>query len=228
MRTVRLEMIGRFGNNMFQFAHAKSVAEKNGLELHVEPWVGEKIFTLDGYDQKRPDGKEDIVLKGYFQNQESINYTRADCLRWFQLRPEIKAALDLEHFWNQQLPIAHIRRGDYAGYGYPLVGLTAVVEAMREHGFDGPFDWVSDSIPSAWAGDLDFLPDFYRMMSAKVLFRGNSSFSYWAAVVGSARVFSPVINGLAGGVEHDNVRFVPGNWPALAELPGITDLHLPE
>jgi hypothetical protein len=63
-----------------------------------------------------------------------------------------------------------------------------------------------------------------------VLFRGNSSMSWWAHAASpvAQRVFSPVITGLAGGVEHDNVPYIEGNSARLAELPGITDLHLRE
>ena len=43
----------------------------------------------------------------------------------------------------------------------------------------------------------------------------------------SQRVFAPVIDGLAGGVEHD-CRFVPGNWPKFANLDACMDLHVKE
>lgn len=230
-------MIGRFGNNMFQFAHAKAFAEKNELELRMDPWVGEKVFTLGGYKPVRPNGSENFVLRGYFQNQESLNYTRADCRRWFKIRDELLPSLVNFSAYCEH---AHLRRGDYAGYGYPVISRKAVDAAQLEHQYQdefrknyrGPqYAVVSDEQPlksPLFVGEMAFLPDFYRLMRAPLLYRGNSSFSYWAAVLGHGKVFSPIIKGLVGGVEHDNVPFVPGNWPALADLQGITDLHLPE
>ena len=229
--TVRLSMIGGLGNRMFQWAHAKAFCEQNGHELRCEPWVGERIFTLDGYVPIRPDGTEQIQLFGYFQSQADLIYSRADCRRWFNTRPEIERRLYHNHGisnWSA----AHFRRGDYAGAGYPLISRKAVEAAMIAHGIDGPCIPVSDETPTGdpdFTGDLSMLPDFYRLMRAPVLFRANSTFSWWAATLSHARVFSPVITGLAGGVEHDDVPYVEGNWPKCADgMSFVTDLHLRE
>lgn len=125
----------------------------------------------------------------------------------------------------------HYRRGDYASAGYPLVGRASVTAAMRKFGITESARVVSDEdvrTDQAFPGELSFVPDFITLMRAPVLFRANSSFSYWAAVLGHGRVFSPVITGLAGGVEHDNVPFIEGNSARLAGLPFVTELHLRE
>ena len=242
MKTIRLTNLGRFGNQLFRYAHARALAEQNGYALKTEPWVGEKIFTLDSPPNiiyYRPDGTEDLVIDGYCQNQQSLIYSRADCRRWFKLRPEVESRL---HYCYSWWPHAHFRRGDYVGSdGYPLISRKAVDAAVAEHLFPGElrrsmnpgreYIAVSDDTPtldSDFTGDLSFLPDFYRLMRAPVLFRANSSFSWWAATLSHGRVFSPVITGLAGGVEHDNVPYVPGNHPRLCELDFVTDLHLKE
>ena len=72
---------------------------------------------------------------------------------------------------------------------------------------------------------MPFLPDFYRMLYATVLFRGNSSFSWLAALLSTGAIFSPVVKGLKGGMEHD-VAYVPGNWPALSDLACGSDMHV--
>lgn len=231
MSAIAANLWARLGNCMFVFAHAKAYAEQHGHELRTQPWVGEKIFTLDGHPCGRPDGTETETLSGYFQAQKDLIYTRADCRRWFQLKPEIERALEAIGCCRNY-PHAHMRRGDYAGAGYPLISGRSVLSAMRTLGMDPDAIWVSDEVPwkhPAFTGDIEFLPDFYRLMKAPVLFRANSTFSWWTATLGHGRVFAPIITGLVGGVEHDNVPYVEGNWPKCADgMEFVTDLHLKE
>lgn len=237
MSAITVQMYARLGNAMFQFAFAKAYAEQNGHELRTLPWVGERIFSLDGHECKRPDGTETETLSGYFQAQKDLIYTRADCRRWFKLKPEIERALPEPPWW----PHAHFRRGDYAGAGFPLVSRQSVDAAVAEHQFPGElrvnmkpgmeYISVSDETPTlnpGFTGDMEMVPDFYRLMRAPLLYRANSSFSWWAATLSHGKVFAPLISGLAGGVEHDNVKFVEGNWPRLASYEFTTDLHLAE
>jgi hypothetical protein len=230
MKTVALRRLGGLGNQMHRYAYAAALCEQNGWMLKTERWVGEKIFTL-GFDgpgtfapYPEPDGTEDIVIDGYRQTQGDLIYTRRDCRRWFKLRPEVEAATARI---QPQMPHVHLRRGDYASAGYPLISEKAAETALAEHGFGAEaYVVVSDDGGSP---ELRMVDDFVRLMRAPVLFRGNSTYSWWAACLGHGRVFSPIITGLAGGVEHDNVRYTEGNHNACADLPGIvSDLHLPE
>jgi hypothetical protein len=50
--------------------------------------------------------------------------------------------------------------------------------------------------------------DFFLMMKCKNLFRANSTFSWWAATLGDAQVFSPVVGQRTGWLD---VEFVEGN-----------------
>lgn len=227
MKPIGVHLIGRFGNQMFQYAHARALAEREGRELHTNAWAGQKVFQIDDAPL---DGSEEMLPEHYRQDQESLIYTRSDARRWFAWRAEIWE--HLADIGGQLRLVGHLRRGDYLALGYPVVGMSATLAAIIAHGFGKEIvTWVSEEaprIPDGFAGELSFVPDFYRLSHASVLFRSNSSFSWWAATLGNGRVFSPIIEGLQGGVEHDSVPFVEGNWPRLAELPGITDLHLPE
>lgn len=226
------QFYARLGNNLHIYAHARALAEQNLVELRTPPWVGESIFTLDDYPIKRPDGSEE-VLRGYFQSQKDLIYTRADCRRWFALRPEVARILGADPEMQPNGITAHFRRGDYAGAGYPLVSRLSVIAAVAKY-FPGDHEIedVSDEHPvkhPAFRGDLEMLPDFYRLMRAPILFRANSTFSWWAATLGNGRVFAPVITGLKGGEEHYTVPYVEGNWPKCADgLDFVTDLHLKE
>ena len=231
MKTVALHNLGRFGNLLFRYSYARALCEQNGYELRTQPWVGERIFTLGDWPTRpRPTGTEDIVIDEYRQAQKDMIYTRADCRRWFALKPEIEAKLAGTPY--PAAACAHFRRGDYVGSSYPLISRRAVLNSMEFFGIEpAGFVEVSEEFPCNAAempAGLEMLPDFYRLMRAPVLFRANSSFSWWAATLGHGRVFSPLITGFAGGIEHDNVPYVEGNWPRLCELEFVTDLYLKE
>lgn len=229
MKTVALYNLGRFGNRCFRFCYTKSLCEQNNYELRTEPWEGESIFTLDGHIPKRPDGTEDIVIDGYHQSQESLIYSRADCRRWFEIKPEVETRLEFSAPPVDDLAVAHLRRGDYKNSSYPLVSANSVYSARRIFGLRSPIMFVTDDKPPGEDNDEEaMVRDFYYMVRANILFRANSSFSYWAGVLSHGRVFSPIITGLAGGVEHDNVPYIEGNHPRLCELDFVTDLHLRE
>jgi hypothetical protein len=90
-------------------------------------------------------------------------------------------------------------------------------------GFDGDI-WASGQGTTTVA-----LPSFYRLMTAPILFRANSTFSWWAATLAeNQRVFSPVIKGLSSGDPVYCSEFEAGNWPQMTTSPINTDLHLRE
>lgn len=228
MKTVALYPLGRAGNQLFRAAFALALCEQNGYELRMAESPLEKIFTLGGLPIIRPTGSEDIVIDEYRQAQKDLIYSRADCRRWFDLRPEVK---DLLSYIKPTMPHAHLRRGDYISAGYPVVSVASVESAMAQQGVYPPYVAVTDDAPGkdlAFAGELEWVPDFVRLMRAPVLFRANSSFSWWAATLGNGEVYSPLIAGFEGGREHDNIPFVAGNWPRLAGFEFTTDLFLRE
>lgn len=225
--TVFTPLIGRFGNQAFQFCYAKRFCELNGHTLATPPWVGEKIFDIpEAVRTENPD----MVLGEYRQAQKDLIYSRKWCKETLRLKPEVE-----EKFKNCPLHhdvAAHRRVGDYAGCGYPVVSEGSYYKLAFSLGYHPhDIDWVTEEEPyphPEFTKELAFLPDFYRLMQATVLLRGNSSFSFWAAVLSSSDdIYAPVIEGLEGGREHD-CTFVRGNWPRLANLDFTTDLHLSE
>ena len=223
MKTVYANLIGRFGNNLFIYAYARALAERENALLETSPWIGQKLFKyLKGYCE--PVGDTIIPVCGYHQDQDSLIYTRKQVKEWFQFKPEI-----LEQLAQVPCPpiVAHLRRGDYADLGYVVVSEKSYRDAWHKFELDTtPITFVSEENPYIVNGLPDWLPDFYRMTKAKVLFRANSSFSWWASTLSDARVFAPVIEGLPGG-ERD-CDFLESNAPKLANLSFVTDLHLKE
>lgn len=226
MKPIGMHLIGRFGNQMFQYAYARAWAEREGRELRTNMWMGQRVFEIE--DGPLEPGME-MLPQHYRQDQESIDlYSRKQAREWFAWRAEVEE--ELAEAIQQDRVLSHLRRGDYMACGYPVITKAAVLAAVDRSGvFWRRVAFVCEENPTVvdgFTGTLSFVPDFYRLAHARVLFRANSSFSWWAATLGDGQVYAPVINGLKGGVEHDEVTFVEGNWPKLADLPGITDLRL--
>ena len=68
------------------------------------------------------------------------------------------------------------------------------------------------SIPEIF---FDWMPEFLILYFSKRLFRGNSSFSWWASILGDMETYSPKIESKPNGkrnVFHEmNSEYVPGN-----------------
>jgi hypothetical protein len=227
MKTVYANLIGRFGNQLFIYAHTRDYCERNGYELITGPWDGEKVFDMPRTRRLHPNDCDE-VKRGYFQDQKSITYSRAKVREWFKFNVGI---LQSWHDFESNALLAHRRVGDYPGTGFPVVSEQSYLNACRQ--FDLPVEqlrFMTEENPTFHPGfrkDCQYLPDFIRMMKCQTLLRGNSTFSWWAAALGTCRVFAPIIKGLPGGRTHDCL-FVEGNWPACADFDFVTDLYLPE
>jgi hypothetical protein len=233
---VQIGFMGGFGNQLHQYVAARKYAESVGAEFEVPDWVGRDIFELTDRSYSRPlpgtsdpaPGQTDIRLSGFFQTQRWIRtLSRAEIRKWLVVRPHL-LQLCLGVVPSKPYTAAHVRRGDYVGCPfYALVAERSYLRACSEYGL-GPIDaWVQESAPRAVAEVPSFLPDFVTLMHASVLLRANSTFSWWAAVLGDADVYSPVVTDHVGEYDAD---FVRGNWPMIAgrEIAGVDDLHLPE
>jgi hypothetical protein len=72
--------------------------------------------------------------------------------------------------------------------------------------------------------DID---SFNQMASCSDFIIANSSFSWWAATLNFGNIFSPIVEARTG---WNNVEFVPGNWPRIADSSKcncrLNDLHI--
>lgn len=182
-----------------------------------------------------------VMPEEMHQDQASLIYTRKQVREWFQIKPHLleilKPLLD-----NRKPVLLDVRLGhDLIGAGLVSLSCECYMRAAEREGYDilNDCEWELDTFPTRlkdFQGDVTAsglnttwvsLPAFYRMMTAQVHFRANSTFSFWAATLGNAKVYSPVIRGMKGGVAHQFCNeFVEGNWPVMANNHPNTDLHL--
>lgn len=229
---ISVSFAGGFGNQLFQYAFARSYAEKYDAILETPQWIGQSIFELSDptihhklpsvdFDEI-PNGIVNINLHGYFQSQSAINFmSRSKLKSWFKFRNNTNII-------KPQIA-AHVRRGDYVNLNniYCVINKQSYLSACEKHNLSGDITWVQDS--PCKNKDIPFLDDFLLLMNADVLLRANSTFSWWAGTLGRCRVFSPIVENRIG---YQNVEFVEGNWPRMVDTSNcgthVTDLHLGE
>ena len=124
--------------------------------------------------------------------------------------------------------------------GYSVVSKNSYFSAFEKFGYDkDKIEWISNDHTKKWHTDrpdmvflpwsypegakfdekigFDFLDDWLKMYFARTIFRGNSSFSFWAGLLSpTAKVYSPVVNkqliyGRNGLTEEIDLDFTEGN-----------------
>jgi len=211
---------------MFQYAYARAYAEGRDMDLTTSDWIGQQIFDIPVHHEVRTRNCE-VLPTEYHQDQASLIYTRKQVKEWFRFKPWIFERMSGRPNLDT---VAHLRRGDYKDLGYVVVSKESYLRDFTDRGFAQArtLCFLSEEepyFPNPFPSDVSFVADFYVMVNATILYRANSSFSWWAATLSSAKVYSPVIEGLEGGREQD-CKFIEGNWPRFANLPFVTDLHL--
>ena len=124
--------------------------------------------------------------------------------------------------------------------GYSVVSKDSYFAAFEKFGYDkDKIEWISNDHTKKWHTDrpdmiflpwsypqgaqfdeklgFDFLDDWLKMYFARTIFRGNSSFSFWAGLLSpTAKVYSPVVDkqliyGRDGLTEELFLDFTEGN-----------------
>lgn len=243
---------GRFGNQLLQYAIGKGYCNTYGYTLEIPgDWIGCKIFkNIDDniIKEELPEnrvrnrcqnGEYNINIQtSWSMCQDSISFfTKREVRKWFELKNEYKIKPD-----RTKKIVAHLRRGDYLQEKYikrfSVIARKCYKKAIEKFGYNyndvyfvqEPF--FHSYAYNAWIdnNELSFLEDFQIIQNAEVIFRSNSTFSWWAAALSDAKVFSPVVGRTIGW--QDKIQFVEGNHPSIAYKKNFnheqwfTDMHL--
>lgn len=202
---------GRFGNQLFQYAFARGYAERHNAILETPPWIGQELFDLDdrlpsrklprtAEDDIPPDGQVNVDLFGYFiwsGNLRRQPWTVANVRQWFAFTRGAMARFPVP---CGDYVAVHLRRGDFKKYlkRTCIIRRAAYERALREHGFDPrQAIWVSEESGNPMP------QDFLTLVRAKTLFMSNSTFSYWAGLLGGQRCFAPLCEDRTGWIDCD-------------------------
>ena len=141
-----LGRVGRFGNQLFEYAFLRLYALRNGLTLKVPPWQGEDLFGLS--DCRSREGElcelafdafdnDDLVLWEMDEPPRNVNFfgffqdfptcfkphrtflRRLFSLRDSKTREKLESARNQLRSQKRTLVAVHIRRGDYVNNGAP-------------------------------------------------------------------------------------------------------------
>jgi len=159
-------------------------------------------------------------IKDVFSFSDELKNT--DMYKYFE---DIQGTYDVAHFRRTD-----ISRKNYVG-GHSMVSKKSYYDAFKK--FDVDADkvvWVSDEpnfghryekkIPIINGQQINWLPDFLKLVFARNHFRSNSSFSVWAAWIGNSNVYSPWLHEYSPGKEID-FEFVEGNHPHWMAVKGV-------
>jgi len=224
--------MGRFGNQLFQYCFAKAYALKHRAALEVpHDWIGRQLFKIPEPSpsvrlqqteiDRIPWGKVNVALVGLFQFQEALDiYTRTQARAWLVPQDRWKAR------WEQRprahYACAHRRMGDYLALADRFCNILpeAYIQACREFDIDEKeLVWVTEDTqrpdPELDTVNCGFLNDFAIIKNADVILRCNSTFSWWAAALGTGKVYSPIVEDKIG---FHMVPFIEGNHPRLIDM----------
>lgn len=203
---ITVELRGRLGNQLFQYATLVSVARKNGLVFSFDPeWLGKDIFkNIDygynfnsriqknyidegeenGYNPNIFNVKENTRLGGYFQSEKYFSDIKEDLKHYFHVD-----SIDTEYNYDEYCYI-HFRGGDYAQNNYiPNVDwYLRAMDRIKEFKPDIKFVVITDDtvlariyFPHFPILANDMLTDYTYMRYSKYKILSSSTFSWWGA-----------------------------------------------
>jgi len=213
---------GRLGNNMFQYALARSVAERTGYNfwINAEGWRGNELFECDfgvkdgevqqifNDRQNQPfmpevfDVTDFTEFRGFFQTDKYFN--REDVKKWFKIKHNQEAEDFLKQYPRDEYCYINVRGGDQKTFilTLPQEYYDRAVSLMRCVKPDMKFVVITDETDFAKGYFPDFPvysnskeTDFCVLHYTKYVISAISTFCWWAAYL-----------------QDDNVVVAPHSW----------------
>jgi hypothetical protein len=229
---------GRFGNQLFQVAATIGIAKKHGYDFAFPKWHNydalERFGTQEPIDiynyLKNPlpeitdfDGFLDhFVHWGYHETHlPARNWNLSGHMQseryWDHCEGEVRHYLTFKEPYEQIPAIAlHVRLGDYGGDYHPRQPMSyyrqalAMLPDMEVIVFSDSPDEAEKLFPDAIvSGGNDYIEDFKLMTACHSFVIANSTYSWWAAYLGSQQgkqVIAPALwFGPAAGLDPKDI-----------------------
>jgi len=221
---IEVQLIGRLGNNLFQYAVCRTIAEKMGCNFWVNPtnWRGFDLFNVPfgkrdgaiktiykegdmGYNPRIEKVQDFTTLIGFFQSEKYFDNAKAR--EWFKITPERDADTEaiIKQYPHYEYCYLNIRGGDVKFIPSQKLKLEYFIWAREKMESIKPnlkYVVVTDDPEYAktYFPDYPILSnsinvDFRLMNRAKYLIISNSSLAWWAA-----------------WLNEDNVVVAPHGW----------------
>jgi hypothetical protein len=194
--------IDLYYNNIFR--KIKFVSEYSNYSSHepIQPIQYSEI----------PNPKNNLKLKGYYQNEKYFKNLRQDILNLFEIDSETYEFITMKYsdVLSGNTCSLHVRRGNYVqkSHFHPVQTINYYKESVSKIGedldyliFSDDIDWCKENLgfiknKTFINGNIDY-QDLYLMSMCKNNIIANSSFSWWGAWLNN----------------NDNKKVIyPSNW----------------
>ena len=214
---IQVKKLGTLGNNMWQYAVARVIAEKYNLKLNCYsiPGFPNTEQVVDGnkyyYPVVRIEGhtfdinflaKSRVKMEGYVQRYEYIREHKQKVKEWFQLNIESPMEVHSTDF------VVSIRRG-WNGYPTDLCPSKEYFQEVFSNleydriilctdSFDDPFfDFMNDMGVEVIKAQFSPLEQFALIKSANKILLTASTYCWWAAYLSNAeKIYYPWIENM--------------------------------
>jgi len=249
----QLEKKGRLGNQMFQIASTIGIANINNDGYTFPKWTygdnfekplnyepinntyreGETAFHYSDY---KINGNAD--LSGYFQSEKYWKHIEGHIRNQFEFKAELIESCKSLLPNNEKQNIAiHIRRGDYVNnpshYNLSVKYYLNALEYFNHSDYNLCFfsddiefaKWHFSCLPNAYFIHGTEIEDLCTMTLCDHFIIANSSFSWWAAYLGTkphSTIIRPKEHFDGNQLKHDIKDLYPNDWVVISDNDKLT------
>lgn len=213
---VTVNKLGTLGNNMWQYAVARIIAETNNLKLNCFSIPGfpntnniidgdeynNSVFTITGhyFDINNLPKNSKIELNGFFQRYEYICEHKEKIDKWFYLdvKPPIPVLSDdlvvsIRRGWNGY-PVSLCPSQEFFLNVFTKIKFKRII-LCTDSFEDSFFDFLKNIDVEVIKAEYSILEQFAIIKNANQIVLSPSTFCWWAAYLSNAeKIFYPWIN----------------------------------
>lgn len=246
---VEVQYVGRMGNHLFTYAVARVIAEAMHYKLVAPPVVGfggtYNIVNGAAYTApvQRILGDEFFDIDALIGNKTRRKiFVRACCQKYSYFKSR---AADIKYWYRQPPPekplpddavVLQVRLTDFAHKYKWAIAMDYYTSVLDQYCDGQPVFVITDEPTHPCLQVLEKynptyasatpIEDFRRLVAAKTLIIGPSTFAWWGAFLSNARVFAPLLaRGYYSNPDYKNENFVVDDDDRYTYIDGVRMLH---